>query len=872
MLQVYKNLPYRVILIILICGSLIPLWLGIASSTNSQKLAIPLTDEEQAWLQEHPLISVGVSSQFEPAVNLNFNGTYTEIYSDIYYLLGRRLGVRFNVVDDEWPEILRRTKTGELDIVNRMTRPFAERMGFLTAQTAFDFQVTVYAKKDRSFELMREDDIEGLRVAYARGAMLPEDLQGKIKTVVVDNVLDGFEAVLEDRADVMVGWNHEGHLLTQYNIHELEPALIFDSLQVDSVMAVRSDAPLLAAIIEKALNSISDGELNQILSKWTLAPATKNNYAFLRNHQISADRMGAKALVLTELEKQWLKDHPAINVVDDFAWPPYVYQDKDGKLAGLASSYIELFTQELGIEFVPQFGLSWNQAIEKFKSSQSDFLPALVRTKEREEFIAFTKPFISFPVVVTTRSDSPFIDNLNDLVGQRVGVVEGYLNQKRLSEQYPDLLVIPLANVAKGIEALAEKEIDAFVGNLGVVYYEKQRLGLDAVIKVAAPTPFIDDLSFGVRKDWPELVSILNKILASMTDREKKAIKHDWIGVTVAFGTPFSTIFKWAVPILLISLAIFIFIVVSNRRLEREVEARYRTEIALKAAKEIVEKASLAKSIFLTNMSHELRTPLNAILGFSRMMGLDSEASSSQLDRLAIINRAGEHLLEMINGVLDLAKIESGQIQLELKQFDLPQLLEDIGQMFGMRAEDAGLSFDQVIEPSMPHYIKSDDGKLRQILINLLGNAIKFTTEGGVSLRASTYPIKGSPEMVILQLEVEDSGLGILPEQQERIFDPFVQGTSHSNTVRGTGLGLTISKSFIDLMGGAIDVESEPGKGTLFRIELPMALADAPDLDELVCSAPIVTGLESGQPPWRILIVEDNPDSRLLLLDLLTQV
>ena len=575
---------------------------------------------------------------------------------------------------------------------------------------------------------------------------------------------------------------------------------------------------------------------------------------------------------LTKEEQAWLQEHPLINVVDDFVWPPYVYQDKDGKLAGLASSYIELFTQVLGIEFVPQFGLSWNQAIEKFKSSQSDFLPALVRTKEREEFIAFTKPFISFPVVVTTRSDSPFIDNLNDLVGQRVGVVEGYLNQKRLSEQYPDLLVIPIANVAKGIEALAEKEIDAFVGNLGVVYYEKHRLGLDAVIKVAAPTPFIDDLSFGVRKDWPELVSILNKILASMTDREKKAIKHDWIGVTVEFGTPFSTIFKWAVPILLISLAIFIFIVVSNRRLEREVEARYRTEIALKAAKEIAEKASLAKSIFLTNMSHELRTPLNAILGFSRMMGLDSEASSAQIDRLAIINRAGEHLLVMINGVLDLAKIESGQIQLELKQFDLPQLLEDIGQMFGMRAEDAGLSFDQVIEPSVPHYIKSDDGKLRQILINLLGNAIKFTTEGGVSLRASTYPIKGSPEMVILQLEVEDSGLGILPEQQERIFDPFVQGTSHSNTVRGTGLGLTISKSFIDLMEGAIDVESEPGKGTLFRIELPMALADAPDLDELVCSAPIVTGLESGQPPWRILIVEDNPDSRLLLLDLLTQV
>ena len=288
-------------------------------------------------------------------------------------------------------------------------------------------------------------------------------------------------------------------------------------------------------------------------------------------------------------------------------------------------------------------------------------------------------------------------------------------------------------------------------------------------------------------------------------------------------------------------------------------------ELALRHAKEHAEAANRAKSIFLANMSHELRTPLNAILGFSEMLGRDPAATAEQQEKLSVINRSGEHLLAMINDVLDLSKIEAGAMELEPTAFDLSRLLEDVGRMFEVRAESASLSFILDADPAMARYVEADNGKLRQILINLLGNAVKFTREGGVTLRARTLPVTDDPTRASLQLEVEDTGPGIPPEEQQHIFDPFVQAGHSKSNIKGTGLGLAISNAFIQLMGGSIRVESEPGKGALFHVELPVLLAEGTEAGGAESAAPTVTGLQPDQPAWRILIVEDNLENRLLL-------
>ncbi len=515
---------------------------------------------------------------------------------------------------------------------------------------------------------------------------------------------------------------------------------------------------------------------------------------------------------LSDQERAFIARHPVINLGVDPEFVPYEFIDTDGKYKGIAADYIELLSERTGLALVVHTDLTWSTAYEMAVEKKLDVLPCIARTSEREKYFLFSDPYIDFQRVAVVRDTNKSIKSFSDLLNTKVAV---QINSSHLSylKAYP-IEINPYQTVEEGLSAVASGDEVAFVGNLATSSYMIKNKGFTNLKYVIINADEVQSLRFAVRNDWPELVSILNKGLASITQEEKIEINNKWIGVMNEID--YGMIIRIVGGILLV-LFVSVFWII---RLKKEVAKRKLIEEQLRHAKQEADIANQIKSSFLARMSHEIRTPLNAITGMAYLIK-KTDVNVTQKIYLEKITQASHNMLGIINDILDFSKIEAGKVEIERIAFSLDKVIQDVISIISFKIEEQGIEFSMSKDPKIPINFFGDPKRIEQILINVINNAVKFTTTGEVALGMRLLRCK--TPFCHLEFSIKDTGIGMSDDQLSHLFTPFAQGDSSiTRRFGGTGLGLSIVKSLTESMGGEVEVISALGEGSTFTIRLPL--------------------------------------------------
>lgn len=803
------------------------------SSVMMVRNELVLSEQEKAWIASHPNIEIGVDGNWPPIDFIDKNKQFHGITADYLELISKKTGLTFIPQKSEnFKTMLARVMQGTLKAGASISfkKERAEKLWF--SEPFFHVHKAIMVQNQRN-DINTIKDLYGKTVAIEDGFLTMrqlQDLHPEIKLSTFNSTLEALKAVSFDKADAYVGnqavaaWLSQKNQITNLKLTG-DPGLGSGPQN----FAVSKKAPEwkpLIGIIDKVLTSLTPGEITSIEKRWlgSISPSVKT----------------VTPLELSNSEKAWVEQHQDIRLGIDAAWEPMEFIDSEGEYRGLSSEFMGYFLTQLGIRYEQPQKLPWSDVLSGLKQQTIDLAPMLTKTESRQQYLDFTDPYLNFPVVIFNQQGQTLLNGLPDLIDKKVGVVKGYAISELIERDYPTMQRQFFTSTLDGLKALSLGEVDAFIDLLAVGGYLISTNGLNN-IQVAASTPYAHDFSIGIRKDWPELTSLLNRAIKQLPAEQKNAFLRKWLALNYEQKIDY-TLLMWVIGIALI---IFLILAIRARDMSR-------LNLKLNQAHQAVLKASDFKSSFLANMSHEIRTPMNAIVGLGHLLSR-TELSHQQQDYINNLQKSAQTLLGLVDDILDISKIEAGHLKIDLIEFKLEQLLNDLTGITQIRLRNHDIEFIYDLDDNIPAYLIGDPFRINQILTNLLTNAIKFTSSGNIILKITTLDIHDSKTN--LRFELSDTGIGIKPEKLKSLFSPFIQ--EDSSTTRefgGTGLGLSISRHLSELMGGSLDARSTVGQGSTFFFTLPFEIpAHHKEAQKLTPRSDLRN--------LNVLLVDDNPDA-----------
>ena len=533
-------------------------------------------------------------------------------------------------------------------------------------------------------------------------------------------------------------------------------------------------------------------------------------------------------LDLTPEESRFIQEHPEITMGVDPLFVPFEFIDEDGSYKGITADYLNLISERTGLVFTVRENLTWPQAYDLALSGEVDMLPAISKTPEREEHFLFSHQYYEFKRVLVTRESDTDITSMDDLEGLTVAVQRNSSHHSYLLSQ-PEINLSLYDSVENALTAVANGTERAFVGNIATTNYLIRSTGLTNLRFTAFQAEEDQGLHFAVRKDWPQLVSILDKAVGSISQEERIAINNRWIGLDT--HVDYSGIIRVVAMIGLLMASILGVSFYWNIKLRSEITVRKQVQEDLEKAKREAEEANEFKSSFLARMSHEIRTPLNAITGMSYLLK-KTGLSPTQKTYTERITQASNNMLSIVNDILDYSKIESGKVELETVSFNLDRVIQDVVSIATYKIEEQGIGFRLSKDPQLANWYFGDSKRIEQVLLNLLNNSAKFTNSGEVSLDIKL--VAKENDTCHIAFTIRDTGIGMSRDQVDNLFMPFVQGdTSINRRFGGSGLGLSIVKNLVDMMDGKIQVYSTQGEGSTFIVNLSLKVDEESESEYL---------------------------------------